>query len=208
MFRSRATAGALAASILIAMGAGAAVGPLPDIAAQTRLPINLEAASSQFDGRANQLTFQQVLITQGIMSVRADRGQVARLDFENSRWIFEGSVVLDNQGARVECDHAELLFEGYQLRSAVLRGDPVKLQQRRPGAEPTQGKAGVMEYDVAAATIRLSGDAWLSDGANEVSGERIAYDLAREYVTADSSGDGQIRMKIKPPRKPESESAP
>lgn len=192
---------AVAALALCAAGVAAQPTPVaPDLAAQKRLPINLEASSSQFDGQANELTFQQVVITQGPMSISAERGKAARLDFENTRWRFEGKVVLVNQGARIECEDAELLFDGYRLRSAVLRGEPVRLEQQRPGKTPTEGRAGLMEYDVAGAAVRLSGAAWLSDGANEFSGERISYDLAREYVTADSGGGTGIRMKIKPPR--------
>jgi lipopolysaccharide export system protein LptA len=174
------------------------------------LPIDLEAESSRFDGRARTLSFEQVRITQGTLSVRADRGSAARLDFEDSRWQFDGNVVLDNEGAHIECDHAELQFEGHALRSAVLRGDPVRLeQQRKPGGPPTRATAGLMEYDVAAATIRLSNNAWLSDGSNDVSGDRIAYDLRRQYVTAEAGDSGQVRMKIQPPpRKTEEQAQP
>lgn len=195
----------LATTVCVAaiLGAGGILAatdiPRPALDAQKRLPINLEAASSQFDGQADRLTFQNVRITQGPMSVRARQGQAARLDFENSRWQFDGDVVLDNAGAHIECDSAELLFEGHVLRSAVFRGNPVRLRQERLDAPPTEARAGVMEYDVNAALVRLSGAAWISDGANEVSGERIAYDLARRYVTADSGTDGAVRMKIKPP---------
>ncbi len=208
MSRNPAIAGALMAACLLS-GAGPGVAQdKPRIGIERRLPIDLEAASSQFDGRSNQLSFRKVLITQGMMSVRAERGTVARLDFENSRWLFEGDVVLDNQGARVTCDSAELQFVGHELRSALLRGDPVRFEQRRPGGELAEGKARVIDYDVAAATVRLSGEAWLSDGANEVTGERISYDIAREYVTADSGGNGEVRMKIKPPQDRESVAEP
>lgn len=208
MLRSYAIVGALLAAFLLVGDGLAAAQSKPRIGVEKRLPINLEAASSQFDGRNNELSFRKVLITQGIMSVRADHGKVARLDFENSRWLFEGDVVIDNQGARVRCDSAELRFVGHELRSALLRGDPVRFEQSRPSGEPAEGKAQVMEYDVSAATLRLSGDAWVSDGANEVTGERISYDLAREYVTAESNGNGEIRMKIKPPQDREGDPTP
>jgi lipopolysaccharide export system protein LptA len=183
---------------------------VPPVGPETGLPIDLEAASSRFDGRARTLSFEKVRIRQGAMTIRADHGEAARLDFENSRWRFDGDVVLENQGTRVECDDADLQFEGHALRSAVLRGDPVRLEQQRAGSrEPTKARAALMEYDVTAGTIRLTGAAWLSDGANDVSGERIAYDLRREYVTAEGDGDGQVRMKIKPPpRKPTGQPKP
>jgi lipopolysaccharide export system protein LptA len=34
-----------------------------------------------------------------------------------------------------------------------------------------------------------------------VTGERIAYDLRRQYVTAESGSEGPIRMKINPPQR-------
>jgi lipopolysaccharide export system protein LptA len=173
-----------------------------------RLPISLQAASSRFDGNTSQLSFEKVYITQGAMSIRADRGTAARLDFDNSRWFFEGNVVLDNQGATVRCDSAELTFVGHELRSAELRGMPATFEQQRPQGEPARGRAQVMQYDVSGATIVLSGDAWLSDGANEVTGERISYDITREYVTADAEGKGEVRMRIKPPEDREDGPAP
>jgi lipopolysaccharide transport protein LptA len=201
--------GLLLGALLTARTLAAPALPLPDLDAQTRLPINLEAASSQFDGRNNQISFEDVRITQGPLAVRADNGSAARLDFENSRWRFTGAVVLDNQGARIECDDAELLFQGHELRSAVFRGTPVRFRQERPAAAPTEGRAGVIEYDVASASLRLSQQAWVSDGANEVSGESMAYDLARRYVTADAGDEGgAVRMKIRPPAEDGGTTAP
>lgn len=181
---------------------------LPSREDMQRLPIDLEASSSQFDGPANLLSFQNVHITQGPLSVRAKLGQVAKLDFENSRWRFEGEVVLDNAGARIECDNAELMFQGHALRSATFHGTPARFRQERPPSAPAEGSAAVIEYDVASSRIRLAGSAWVSDGANEVSGERMAYDLARRYVTAESDGSGAVRMKINPPEDTTSRPSP
>lgn len=174
-------------------------GQAPDLAAQTRLPIDLNAESSEFDRRNNRLVFRSLTISQGALNVRADNAEATRLDFDNSRWIFQGNVIIDNQGARVWCDRAELTFVGHQLRRALLTGAPARFEQRRPGDAQTEGHAGEMEYDVAGGLIRLSSEAWLSDGANEVTGERISYDLRREYVIADGGKGGPVRMKINPP---------
>jgi lipopolysaccharide transport protein LptA len=187
--------------ILLCSVAGAmpARAQLPDISAQSALPINLDAASSEFDRRNNRLVFQRMHITQGGLSIKADVAEATRLDFENSRWRFKGNVVIENVGAKAWCDDAELVFLGHQLRTAALKGAPARFEQQRLAGQRTEGRAGAIDYDVTGATIRLSSGAWLSDGANEVSGERISYDLRREYVTADADGDGQIRMKINPP---------
>ena len=58
----------------------------------------------------------------------------------------------------------------------------------------------------------MSKNAWLSDGSNEISGNRIIYDLKKEYIIADADESGQVRMKINPPeqkeREPGSENEP
>ncbi len=196
---------ALAALLLAGATAGAT--DRPAFAPRTDLPIDLDAASSEFDRRNERLVFRNLKITQGPMRITADLGEATRVDFENARWIFRGNVVIDNQGARVYCDEAELTFVGHELRSAALTGKPARFEHLRGGAQRTEGHSGLIEYDVTAATIRLSHDAWLSDGANEVSGDRIAYDLRREYVTADAGGSGQVRMRIKPPERNRQEEA-
>jgi lipopolysaccharide export system protein LptA len=174
---------------------------LPDLTANSALPINLSASSSEFDRRSNQLLFRQLTITQGTLSIRADSASAERLDFENSRWIFRGNVQIDNEGARVFCDDATLTFLGHELRVAVLAGAPARFEQPRAGGQLTRGRAGSIDYDVSGGSLALTRSAWINDGANEVSGDRIVYDLRREYVTAQSGSSGPVVFKIDPPRR-------
>jgi hypothetical protein len=45
-------------------------------------------------------------------------------------------------------------------------------------------------------------------GSATAPGDRIAYDLRREYVTADAGGTGQVRMKINPPPRDKKDGKP
>lgn len=195
---ARVSRSALLSLLLLASASGAPA-QVPDIKSQSALPIDLDAASSAFDRRNDRIVFEQLRISQGSLTITADSADAARIDFENNRWHFHGNVVIDNLGARVLCDDAELIFVGHQLRSATLTGEPARFAQARGGGKRTEGTAGKIDYDVAGGIVRLSGGAWLSDGANEVTGDRITYDLQREYVTANAEGNGQVRMKINPP---------
>ena len=49
-------------------------------------------------------------------------------------------------------------------------------------------------------TVRLTGDAWLSDGTNEISGSTLVYDLNGQRVVAnpDDQGDQRVRLTIQP----------
>jgi lipopolysaccharide export system protein LptA len=173
---------------------------LPDIALMKTLPINLDAKSSEFDRKKNKLFFRDLVITQGPLSIVADEATATRLDFEDAHWEFSGSVVITNAATTARCDYAEVFFHEHQVRSALMRGKPVTFEQLTIDAErQTDGRANVMEYDVDAGIIKMSDDAWLSDSANEVSGNRISYDLNRQYIIADSDDNGQVRMKIIPP---------
>ncbi|MDP6673266.1 MAG: LptA/OstA family protein, partial [Gammaproteobacteria bacterium] len=144
-----------------------------DIALMKTLPINLDAESSEFDRKKNKLFFRNLTIKQGLLSIMADEATATRLDFENMRWEFSGTVIIENADTIANCDYADILFREHRIRSAVMQGQPVNFTQLRIDEErKTEGRANQMEYDVDAGIIKLTGDSWLSDGANEVSGNR------------------------------------
>ena len=173
-----------------------------DIEVQKTLPITLDADSSEFDRQNDRLRFRGLRITQGALGIEADEAEATRLDFENSRWVFTGNVIIDSEDTRAYCDNAEMVFQEYRLSNAVLRGEPARFEQDRvEDGKLTEGRARTMEYDMDKGIIRMLEDAWLSDGASEVSGARITYDLTREYIIADADETGQVRMKINPPEK-------
>jgi lipopolysaccharide export system protein LptA len=187
---------ALLAALLVELLAPAALAAPPlENPLTSDVPINLDAESSEFDRPSGRLVFHKVHITQGVLGIQADSGEALRLDFEDSRWVFTGHVILTNGPATTVCDSAELSFKGHRLRTATLRGDPARFEQRRD-QKVTTGRANLVEYDVTGGLIRLSRNAWLSDGANEVSGDRVSYDLQKDFVLADSDAGGKVRMRI------------
>jgi lipopolysaccharide export system protein LptA len=181
--------------------------PIPPLLAPAdpTLPIELDAAFSELDRRNNRLIFRQLNITQGSLAISADEATADPADFENSVWIFTGNVRINNAGTQASSDSAELTFRANRLRRAALRGQPAKFSQAgTPGNPPTEGRAQLLDYDLDSATIQLTNDAFLSDGRNEISGSRIAYDLQREVVTAGGNPGGEVRMRITPQQKPSS----
>jgi lipopolysaccharide export system protein LptA len=167
----------------------------------TALPIDLDAAFSEFDRRNDRLIFRQLNITQGTLRIKADEATADPADFANSVWVFVGNVSIRNADTQASSDRAELTFRDNQLRKAVLTGQPARFSQAGAGGKPpTEGHGQRLEYDLDTATIELVNDAFLSDGKNEVSGNRIAYDLRREVVTAGTTEGGQVRMRITPQR--------
>jgi len=173
---------------------------LPDMGLLKTLPIDLDADWSEFDRKQNRLLFRGLKITQGTLQIEADEATVARLDFENTRWEFSGNVRIKNLNTLVFCEYADIYFQEHRIRNASMRGQPVRFSQKNiETGTLTEGHAMTMNYDLDTGVISMSEDAWLSDGANEVSGNRISYDLIREYIIADADESGQVRMKIIPP---------
>jgi len=164
-------------------------------------PIDLQAASSDFDYRNNTLLFRRVVLTQGQLRVEATEARATGLNFENSEWNLTGQVRITVPEGRLAADSATVTFKDNQVARAVIRGNPATFEQRleRTG-ELAQGRGGSIEYDVRNSTVRLLGDAWLTDGRNEIRGDTLVYDIGRQRVAANpgKSEPGGVRITINP----------
>jgi lipopolysaccharide export system protein LptA len=190
---SHSFACALVAALLF--GAAAAA-PL-----DSRAPINLEAASSDFDYRNNTLLFRRVKITQGPLTVEAQEANATGLEFVNSQWTLRGQVRITLPDGKLTADTATVSFKDNQIVRAQVRGAPAEFEQRleRTG-QLARGRAESIEYDVRKDTVQLAGDAWLSDGQNEIRGRTLIYDIGRQRVAANpgETEPGGVRITINP----------
>ncbi|MDH5501594.1 MAG: hypothetical protein OEY72_10910, partial [Gammaproteobacteria bacterium] len=119
-----------------------------------RLPISLDADSTDYDGKSSMLMFRGLKLTQGNIGVEADEGRASKLDFEDSVWQFNGNVVIDTENGHIECETADLKFSGHQLRRATITGSPATFRTQRPGnEEPTHAEAQRLNYDFLAGSI-------------------------------------------------------
>jgi lipopolysaccharide transport protein LptA len=188
------------------------LGSVPAARAQTglpagnsELPINLEAASSDFDYKNNTLLFKRVKITQGGLEVTAQQASATGLEFDNSEWRLLGDVVITVPGGKLQSSEARVMFRNNAIASASIKGAPAQFEQQlKDRNQVARGRAAAIDYDVKAATVRLTGDAWLSDGQNEIRGNTLVYDIGRERVQANPSekDPGGVRITINPPKKP------
>ena len=188
---------ALAAALLAVTVAGTAgAAPL-----DSQAPINHEAASSDFDYRNNTLLFKRVKITQGPLTVEAQEASATGLEFVNSQWTLKGQVRITMPDGKLASDTATVSFKDNQIVRAQIRGAPAVFEQRlEKSGQLAQGRAGSIEYDVRNGTVQLAGDAWLSDGQNEIRGEKLVYDIGRQRVAANPGGTepGGVRITINP----------
>lgn len=166
-----------------------------------RLPMDIDADNTTFDGKNSMIIFNGLRLTQGQVSIQADEGRATRMELEDSTWQFSGNVVIDIGAGRIECNSADLYFDDFRLRRAVVTGSPAVYDLRRPGSEGvTHGEAGRLQYDVDAGTIEFSGQATITEGGNQISSNMLVYNISEQRIKADSSGvdDGRVRITYTP----------
>ena len=167
-----------------------------------RLPITVEARSTDFDYKNSVLVFNDVTIVQGAVRITAERAQASGLDFEDSGWEFSGSVRIQLTDGALTSEMARVRFAKGEIQSATVTGAPATFEQRRE-AELAQGHANRIDYDLGRGTVELAGDAWLSDGRNEITGATLVYSTGSQRVISRE----QVVITIKP-REPEPVPAP
>jgi lipopolysaccharide transport protein LptA len=172
------------------LGAVACVANAQD---RSRLPITVEARSTDFDYQNSVLIFNDVTIVQGPTRITAQRAQASGLDFEDSGWEFSGSVRITMTDGSLASDTARVRFSKGVIQSATVTGAPATFEQRRE-AQLAQGHGNRIDYDLARGTVELAGDAWLSDGHNEITGATLVYSTGSQRVISRE----QVVITIKP----------
>lgn len=174
--------------------------PAPSKAAR-KLPIDV--ASSKIDYKGDSVVFQDVVITQGDTKVQADRARAVGLDnFDNSHWTFEGNVRINGeQHGSLKSDQAVVEFRNKYIAKATVTGNPAEFEQKRSDTdEIARGHAREIVYNVNDGTVRLSNDAWLSDGHNEISGQELVYNIREQRVQAAATpgSNDKVHIRIEP----------
>lgn len=194
-----------------AAAAAAASAPLTGNLGACQQPINVDAASSQVDYKTNTVDFRQVTISQCNTRVQADRAHATGLNFIHSRWTFEGNVHIDAEPrGNLRSNQAVVEFKDNHIARATIDGKPAEFeQQRADNGQMARGHADQIVYDVGEGTVRLSGDAWLSDGHSEVSGSLLVYNIRGQSLQAGSEAgaSGPVHIKINPNELPKGDAA-
>jgi lipopolysaccharide export system protein LptA len=162
-----------------------------------RLPISLDADSTDYDGKSSMLMFRGLRLTQGSIGIEADEGRASKLDFEDSVWHFSGNVVIDTENGHIESSTADLKFAGHQLRLATITGSPASFEMKRPGSDKiTYAEAGRLEYDFDAGVVEFSEQATITEGGNQISSNYLVYNIKEQRINAQSGGEGDPRVRI------------
>lgn len=149
------------------------------------------------------LAFVMMAFSTAVLGERADRDQPIHLeadhatvedykrkgDFRTS--IFTGNVVLTQGTLVIRADKVIMKEDPIGYRYATAYGDLVSFRQKRDGVdEYVEAWSKRVEYDDKTDTIELFGKARLKRGGDEVEGDYISYDIARDFF--------QVKGKLRP----------
>ncbi len=170
-------------------------------AAPAQPAISLDAQSSEIDLRTNNVVFRKVRIAQGSMSVTADQGQATKqatgLNFDNSLWVFRGNVKITMNDGLLSSEDAEINFARKLLSKAVANGKPASFEQKiEKTGKVAHGRADVIDYDAGQGMVRLTNNAYLSDGQTEIRGESLRYNVVAQSIVAEASEQNSQRVHI------------
>jgi len=183
-----------AAALMLLMSPSLATAQIVDL---DRLPWTINSETMSFDGKTSTIIYTGLQFSQGEISIEADEGRATTREQENSTWQFSGNVVIDLNNGHIECETAELQFDGSVLNTATVTGKPATFELTRTDADDvTYAEAGNLKYDVANGIIEFSEQATITESGNEISSNFLVYNILERRINADSSGVGDDRVRI------------
>jgi lipopolysaccharide transport protein LptA len=199
--RRKISVALLAAASLASLSGGMARAAAPTCANQE---IVVEAKPMEVDYRNNNAVLRDVVITQCDMRIEAGEARVTGgLNFDNSRWTVSGDVKITAEGGNLRSDKAIVSFRDKLISNATITGTPAQFEQVRADGTTSRGRAGTIDYETNSGTVSLSTNAWLSDGRNEISGQKLVYNIRSQSVQGQArpnttGGNDRIRIVIQP----------
>lgn len=136
-----------------------------------------------------------VRVTQGAMLIESDTATAHDLRAERSRWSFKDSVHIRTAEADLKAAAAHAVFAQGLIVDARIEGAPAEFVQLNGRPErQVRGRAGVIEYDVAAGIVKLTKQVWFSSGKDEFQSEAVIYDIRKEQMET----QGRVRGTLRP----------
>ena len=161
--------------------------------------ISWRSKSFKYDNRAQKTVLTgDVLVSQGDMRATADRAERQGLSGDDSRWTFTGHVhVTSALQGNLKSDEATIDVRGNEMQNAVVTGAPANFEQTSSTTGVlARGHADSIVYTVAAGTVRLTDDAWLKYGDNEITAPVLVYNLKTQQLQGASATDRKQRVHI------------
>jgi lipopolysaccharide export system protein LptA len=135
---------------------------------------------------------------------KADKSKPVNLEADTVRVedskkiaVYEGHVVLTQGTLMMTADRIDVQQDEQGFSIGDASGKPVYFRQKMDGQDGfAEGWAERILYDGRSDKLKLSGQARLKRGEEELRGNLITYDAKSQYYQAQGSGDG-VRGRVR-----------
>ena len=125
--------------------------------------------------------------------IGADRSSA---DDANKLLTLEGNVVVTQGTMRITAAKVVVREDAQKNKFYVATGAPVTFRQKRDKVDEwINGEAQRAEFDEKADVLKLFTKARVKSGPNEITGDFISYDMAREVAEASGAAPGAVVPK-------------
>ena len=154
-----------------------------------------------------------LLAAQPALADRSDKDKPVNVEADSARMdevqklaIYEGHVVLTQGTLMITADRIDVRQDDQGFSSGTAVGKPVYFRQKIEGRdEYAEGWAAHLDYDGRGEKLKLSGQARLKRGEDDLRGNLITYDAKTEFFQAQGSisgNPGRVRAVIRPKTAP------
>ena len=124
---------------------------------------------------------------------------------------FSGQVKFKQGDLIIRADSIKAKSKSGKLSTVVIKGKPIKLDQKSANKKPITASANKIEYFADSEMVHLYGNALLQQGQQQFRGEHIQYSSRSQQViangnqqTVDNNRQGRVKAVIMPKTKTES----
>ncbi|MFY9179376.1 MAG: lipopolysaccharide transport periplasmic protein LptA [Venatoribacter sp.] len=122
----------------------------------------------------------------------------AKLERKVNTVIYSGNVVLTQGTLKITSDKLTVIRDNQdQFEKAIAVGNLAHYQQQIEAGDPlTYAEAQSIEYYALQREVLLIGKAKITQESNQMTGERIRYDMAADVVTAGQQEENPSRIRV------------
>lgn len=180
------------------------------LVATSATPVLAQPAASESKARANDDVAERLRPT-GPVTITATNVDWAK----DGLMVYTGNVKLESDTLKLDGDRLELEQLGSGDFRAKVSGTPANLRHdAAPTADgrqdpPVTARAKTLFYDSQSGIVDVVGEARVTRGEDEITGESIHYNVQERRIQAVGGGSGgQVRIVIQPPARRGSPSQP
>jgi lipopolysaccharide export system protein LptA len=123
----------------------------------------------------------------------------AELDQNAGKVVYRGSVEVTQGTMRVFADQMTVDYEDQKVVRITAVGTPARYRQQLESDKgEVRAHARTIVYHTQEERVHLEREAFLEQGGNEIAGELINYDIVAGKVSAESGGEGPVRVIVQP----------